>query len=147
MNDDGKSIRVVNDQWIEADNKWSGGIGKATVVDPSKDEGYLQVKFGRFIPAGDYKVVETDYTSYTVIYTCTGLPGIYNIEYVWILTRDPIPSQDVLDKAMEAIHTKIPKYDSDVLFATPQGSAALTSGDDCPYQTRPMYSEPSFFLQ
>ena len=137
LNDDG-SIRVVNDEWEDDTSEWGGGVGKATIADPSKNEGYLYVKFGTFIPKGDYKVIETDYDSYTVIYTCMGLPGVYNIEYAWILTRDVHPSDEVMQKAFNAITTKIPHYDyQTALYATPQGEAALSSGEDCNYAARP----------
>ena len=114
MNDDG-SIRVLNNDYVEENSEWGGGVGRATIVDPSKDEGYLKVKFVPLVPAGDYKILETDYTSYTVLYTCMGLPGVYNIEYVWILTREQDPSDEVMDHALDVIRTKVPKYDMDAL--------------------------------
>ena len=142
LRDDG-DIRVVNDEWEDDTSEWGGGVGKAFQVNPDDNDGYLKVKFGPFIPAGDYKVVETDYDSYTVIYTCTGLGGFYNIEYVWILTRDAQPSQEVLDKAMSAAAAKVPEYDLGQLYATPQGTGALSSGEDCPYQTAPQSVLPA----
>lgn len=39
-NDDG-SLKVLNNDYIESEQKWGGGIGRATFVDPSKDDGYL----------------------------------------------------------------------------------------------------------
>ena len=89
------------------------------------------------MPWGDYKVLETDNDNYTVVYTCMGLPGIYNIEYAWILTRDPYPSDAVMDKALAALASGVPKYDMTALYATPQGEGALKSGADCPYETAP----------
>lgn len=147
LRDDG-DIRVINNEWD--DNKWGGGVGKAFVVDPSKDEGYLKVKFVPLVPAGDYKVVSTDYDSYTVIYTCMGLPGVYNIEYVWILTRDVNPSDEVMNAAFDVVKEKLPKYDLTALYSTPQGAGALESGEDCPYTSAPTTPKGYFadyFLQ
>ena len=53
------------------------------VADPSKDEGYL------LVGGGDYKVIATDYTGFTVIYGCNELGKHLSNEYVWILARDP----------------------------------------------------------
>lgn len=144
MNDDG-SVRVLNNDYQDSKDKWGGGIGRATIVDPSKDEGYLKVKFVKFQPAGDYKVLETDYDNYTVIYTCMGLPGLFNIEYVWILTRDANPSEDVINTALEVIAAKVPKYDTTALKLTPQGEGALASGAACPYDTAPQSPAPGVF--
>ena len=116
LRDDG-DIRVRNNDYI--DGEWTGGVGKAYQVDPSQNDGYLKVKFAPLIPAGDYKVLSTDYENYTVIYTCAGLAGLYNIEYVWILCRDTDPSQDIIDTAMDAVRTKVPLYDITALTRTP----------------------------
>ena len=128
LTDDPDTIRVRNNELD--DGVWGGGTGKAFVVDPSKDEGYLKVKFVPLVPAGDYKIMETDYTNYTVLYTCTGFLGAYSVEYVWILTREPEPSDDVMNKALDVVRTKVPKYDMSALAATHQG-------DDCPYDSQP----------
>ena len=44
LREDG-NIRIRNNEWIPEDNAWSGGDGYAYQNDPSKDEGYLKVKF------------------------------------------------------------------------------------------------------
>ena len=110
LRDDG-DIRVRNNELDDKTAAWGGGTGKAFVVDPSKDEGYLKVKFVPFVPAGDYKVLETDYDNYAVLYTCMGLPGLFNIEYVWILTREVYPTEAVMQQALDVVSTKVPKYD------------------------------------
>ena len=113
MNDDG-SLKVLNNDYIESEQKWGGGIGRATFVDPSKDDGYLQVKFVKFQPNADYKIIATDYTSYTVIYTCLAIPfGIYGQEYVWLLTRDSQFNEDIELLARQIIAEKVPLYDTD----------------------------------
>ena len=144
MNDDG-SIRVLNNDYEEDKSEWGGGVGRATIVDPSKNEGYLKVKFVKLQPAGDYKVLETDYENYTVIYTCAGIPHLYNIEYVWILTRDINPSEEVINMALDAIAEKVPEYNMSALQVTPQGEGALKSGKDCPYDTAPQTPAPSAY--
>ena len=44
--------------------------------------------FGIYVK-GSYNVLDTDYNSYTVIYTCDTFFGAIVTEYVWILSRDP----------------------------------------------------------
>ena len=38
----------------------------------------------------NYKVVATDYDSYTIVYVCVQM-YMFNYDIVWIMTRDPIP--------------------------------------------------------
>ena len=94
------------------------------------------------MPAGDYKVVDTDYDNYTVVFGCTGL-GLFNIEYVWILTREASPDQSIIDQAIDSVQTKLPQYDISALYATPQGDSALASGESCPYDSQPTASSPT----
>ena len=86
LKDDG-NIRVLNNEWYAEENKWGGGLGYAFIVDPAKDEGYLKVKFTSYVPAGDYKIIGTDYNNYAVIYSCVGLGPLASQEYVWVLAR------------------------------------------------------------
>ena len=80
--------------------KWDGGKGLAHQADPQKNNGYLQLNgLWRNHPLfpmgdhGDYRVLDTDYDNYTVIYNCTG--GDSNLhywEFAWILTRTVDPA-------------------------------------------------------
>jgi len=66
-------------------------LGKATTPDPRKPA-ELSVSFGNG-PGGsrpNYYVVETDYRSYTVVFSCTKIPLVpINIQLAWILVRSP----------------------------------------------------------
>ena len=105
------TLRVLNNDYVEDTDKWRGGAVNGVIVDPSKHEGYLKITFLPFVPGGDYKILGTDYESYTVLYTCLTYPIKSNLEFVWILTRDPNPSDDVMNTALDVIRTKIPLYD------------------------------------
>ena len=40
-------------------------------------------------PAGDYWIIETDYTNYSVVYSCVDfLLGAIKLEFAWILSRE-----------------------------------------------------------
>lgn len=60
----------------------------------SSTESYIKQFFKR-----DYQVLNTDYTSFSVVYSCTDFM-FYRIEYAWILSRTPdLPQEKYLDLA------------------------------------------------
>lgn len=71
--------------------------GKAYQYDPA-DPAKLRVKFKKYIPAGDYWVLGTDYTSYAAVFSCTDLT-FFNAQIAWILTRSPRPTHKTLAQA------------------------------------------------
>jgi lipocalin len=51
------------------------------------------------IPSGSYNVWETDYTSYTLIYSCTQVvPFVLKSELIWILSRTPTLEFSTVDR-------------------------------------------------
>ena len=63
--------------------------------------GELDLYFAGF-PAGEYWILDTDYESYTAIYTC-GDRRLLNIrsETAWIMTREPNPPQETVCICLE----------------------------------------------
>ena len=43
-------------------------------------------------------MIETDYTSYTLIFSCKAAFSLINTEFAWILTRDPVPDPAVISR-------------------------------------------------
>ncbi|MGJ2342686.1 lipocalin family protein, partial [Salmonella enterica subsp. enterica serovar Paratyphi A] len=51
-------------------------------------------------PMGSYLVLDTDYTTYTTVYSCDVILGI-TVEQGWLLSRTKTLSEDVIKMAME----------------------------------------------
>ena len=69
--------------------------GYADQPDPEGEPGSLLVYFYDSEP-GPYFVLETDYENFAAVYSCDELPGFGAINYGWVLTRDPNPSQEIV---------------------------------------------------
>ncbi|KAJ8310337.1 hypothetical protein KUTeg_012202 [Tegillarca granosa] len=70
----------------------ANGEAKLVATDGSAK---LQLRFAAGTPWGNYWVLDTDYKTYTLIYSCTNMIGISHIEFAWILSR-----QRTLDQAI-----------------------------------------------
>lgn len=55
----------------------------------SDGSGNCHVKFSRFQPWGDYRVLDTDYKTYSVVYSCSSILGLYHFGAGWVLGRTP----------------------------------------------------------
>lgn len=78
------TIRVLNSQFYK--DKVRVAEGTAIVQDPGEPS-RLGVSFSYFTPYSPYWVLTTDYTSLSVVYSCTDILRIFRIEYAWILGR------------------------------------------------------------
>uniref|UniRef100_A0A8D3A0L7 Apolipoprotein D n=1 Tax=Scophthalmus maximus TaxID=52904 RepID=A0A8D3A0L7_SCOMX len=61
----------------------------AVVRDP-REPAKLGVSFSYFSPYGQYWVLTSDYTSLSVVYSCTDILRIFHIDFAWILGRSRI---------------------------------------------------------
>ena len=97
--------------------------------------GGLFVSFNGKKPDADtepnYNVLATDYENYTIVYDCTDFGSRLKSEVLWILTRDPVPSDEVLNEAKSIIAEKLPSYDMS------KKSHYTRQGDSCPYDDQP----------
>lgn len=94
--------------------------GYATFMDPSKPN-QLQVSFnikflgfGLFDTMGDYNVLDTDYTNYSLVYTCSERSFWFftlKTEYAWFLTRSLNVTEETMNSAMGklAMYTDVSK--------------------------------------
>ena len=86
---DGSAVDVLNSQYFPATDELDSAEGIAHCS--SYVSGRCGVKFNFFQPYGRYDVLDTDYETYTIVYSCTPiLADAFNIEYLWILSRKPL---------------------------------------------------------
>ncbi|TNV75714.1 hypothetical protein FGO68_gene8636 [Halteria grandinella] len=120
---DGKSITVRNTQQNMDTDEVTGGEGRAWC---KGDTAQCYVSFF-YIDKGDYSVVSTDYTSYTVVKNCQSFFWIFRYENYWILSRTETISEAAKTAAEGALATKSPHYD------IAQYMRETSQGADCNY--------------
>ena len=90
--------------------------GSARVVPTDNNLPVLKIRFGELQPEASYEVVETDYNSFTIVYSCTMLfANLFKAEYAYVLTRKPYELNDPEFKVIEervryVLNNKIPSY-------------------------------------
>lgn len=85
----------------------SGIVQKTgSLTQPDITSGNLRVKLFDYIPSSPYKVLETDYDSYSVVYSCSHFLGLGTNEFLWIFTRKP---QEIASSAFKTISQKVLK--------------------------------------
>ena len=96
--EDGETIGVTN-SGHRYNKGWDVAQGKATPAGGEfQDTGSLIVQFEGMPDAvvsdePNYIVLDTDYDSYSIVYSCGNLLGLFTIEYLWVLAREPTLDQ------------------------------------------------------
>ena len=114
LRDDGM-VAVFNSGW--KDGKYKVTEGKAKQPDPLKDPAHLEVSFFLFFYS-DYNVMMID-DDYQV-----ALVGSKSPKYLWILSRTPEVSDNVIDHVLEEASRR--GYDIDSLIWVDQSANAWT---------------------
>ena len=77
----------------------------------------------------NYNVLGTDYENYAVVYNCVNKAfGLSHSKVVWILSRTPVLSEDLMKEAQVLIELKLPDYSPSVWAVN------TYQGDDCGYK-------------
>ncbi|XP_053268999.1 apolipoprotein Db [Pleuronectes platessa] len=92
------TIRVLNSQFYQ--NKTRTGEGTAVVRDP-REAAKLGVSFSYFSPYSPYWVLSTDYTGFTIVYSCNDVLRVFHVDFAWILTRSRFPPQETVQHAKD----------------------------------------------
>lgn len=111
-NSDG-TLSVDNVMYNKRKEKFSGIQGEAYC---EGTDGNCFVKFP-WIPRGPYQVLDTDYTTYSVVYTCKDFLFVLK-ETVWILTRVTNPDSAIVTTARASLTSNAPYYNQDILEYT-----------------------------
>ena len=70
------------------------------------------------MPQGDYRVVYTDYSNYSVVYSCMDILGVAKAEYIWVLSREEVLSRDKFKEALGMISERVPWYSLQNIYET-----------------------------
>jgi apolipoprotein D and lipocalin family protein len=114
INADG-TVAVLNSQY---DPKADEVTSAAAVATFNGAQG--KVKFFPFAPAGDYRVLYSDYENVAIVYSCDSYL-LAKTEYIWILTRSQEPDEALIYKGLQVIKDKVPTYDQTQIRRTLQG--------------------------
>ena len=92
---DNNKISVVNTEYLPDGTKnWVSGYAVPAGDNPA----HLLVSFSKnwFTKwfKGDYRVMETNYNEYSIVYSESTILWFWTIKYAWILSRDPHMSQN-----------------------------------------------------
>nr|XP_019961587.1 PREDICTED: apolipoprotein D-like [Paralichthys olivaceus] len=74
------------------------GEGTAVVRDP-REAAKLGVSFSYFTPYSPYWVLSTDYTNFTIVYSCNDVLRLFHIDFAWILSRSRFMPQEKVQQA------------------------------------------------
>ena len=82
-----------------------GIIGEGFCPDAT---GQCYVKFGgaEFPDSPNYIVVDTDYHSYSIVYSC----GFFHSK-VWLMTRQAVPSTELYESMIKTVQDRLPNFD------------------------------------
>jgi len=114
INADG-TVAVLNSQYDPKADQVTSAAAVATF-----DGAQGKVKFFPYAPAGDYRVLYSDYENVAIVYSCDTYL-LAKTEYIWVLTRSQEPVEDLIYKGLQVIKEKVPDYDQTQIRRTKQG--------------------------
>lgn len=118
LRDDG-GLKVINRGYSAKDNRWKEAEGKAYFV-TTQDKGYLKVSFfGPFY--GSYVVFELDKDNYQYAFVSG-----YNKSYLWLLSRTPTVSDELIDKFVKTSN-KLGFNTDELIFVKHNNSSELSA--------------------
>ncbi|TDG97489.1 hypothetical protein EPR50_G00226590 [Perca flavescens] len=94
------TIQVLNSQFYKDKVR----VAEGTAVIPDlREPAQLGVSFSYFTPYAPYWILSTDYTSTSVVYSCTNILYVFHIDYAWILGRSRFLPPETVSYAKELL--------------------------------------------
>lgn len=116
LNADG-TVAVHNTQFDPSSGEVNGAYATATF-----DGAQGKVSFFWYAPPGDYRVLDTDYDNYAIVYSCDTF-YVAKTEYIWVLTRAQFPDDQIIYNALQTLKQKVPDYDQTQIRRTQHGGS------------------------
>merc|ERR1712154_181030 len=112
---------------------WSSVEGSAVLADSG--DASLIVSFSGNTPSpsdeANYTVLDTDYETYSIVYSCGNIAGLASFDFLWILAREPQLDDQKMLELIGKIEDTLPDYG---FF---KNSIETRQGKTCPYSKRP----------
>ncbi|XP_011177881.1 apolipoprotein D [Zeugodacus cucurbitae] len=127
---DNGQVGVVNSMIDQTTDQPSDIVGYAVVVENAK----LLVTFPvspAYNVSSNYWVLSTDYTNYSVVYSCQPTQDDSHSIIVWILTRAQQPSAELIEKAENVLTSNGVSLSQLVVTNQSDCQAAAAAGDNC----------------
>ncbi|KAG7526984.1 apolipoprotein D-like [Solea senegalensis] len=99
LREDG-TIQVLNREFYKGKMR---PIEGTAIVPDIREPAQLGVSFSFFSPYGTYWILTTDYTSVSVVYSCTDILRIFHVEFAWVLSRSRFLPQQTLRHAKNVL--------------------------------------------
>jgi len=98
--------------------------GKAQCPDPTVASCFVGF-FGNYTDYPNYNVLDTDYETYSIVFTCD--PSGKGKSFLWLMAREPVADQALIDTIMATAAGKLPNFDFNTL------AERDVQGDMCTY--------------
>lgn len=100
----------VDNYAIKGDGTRINQVGYAVLAFPDEDpiRGLLNVTFAGAPSRINYRILDTDYSNYLVMFNCVQASPLLKVEYFWVMSRKPqfypevpVAVDDIIDKYFE----------------------------------------------
>jgi apolipoprotein D and lipocalin family protein len=121
LNSEDGTVNVTNKQYFPDRQEWDSIQGVAKVDNP-EEPARLSVKFYWWQPAGDYRVLWTDYEQISVVYSEMNILGVYKVKSAWILGRKQNLTDSLIDQGFRVLKERT-GLEREEFLKTPTGQA------------------------